>query len=344
MTDRYVTLHNPANNAGPGDHRRTALQVVEDQNLLDAWFDKVVLITGCTSGIGIETARAMKATGAKVYVTGRSLSKGNEILSSLLEPGRFELLELKLDSLASVRACAAAFQARETKLNILINNAGVMAIPTRTTTEDNFETQFGTNHLGHFLLFQLLKPQLLAGSTPDFHSRVINLTSVGHRYSPVLVDDLNLSAAGAYQQWPAYGHSKTAVIWMANEVERRYGNRGAASSDEKPSIHGLSVAPGGIRSGLQKHVPEFEAMWEIPEVKRAEKNVEQGAATTVWAAVEKGLEGKGALYLDDCMVASQMKEGAELADPGYAGWAFDKEGARRLWRESCGLVGVQEED
>lgn len=339
MSDRYVALHNPENDAGPGDHRRTALGVVEDQGIIGQWTDKVVLITGCTSGIGIETARAMKATGAKIYVTGRDLEKGKEALKDLLEPGRLELLQLKLDSLAGVRAFAAEFQRKESKLNILINNAGVMALPQRHQTEDGFETQFGTNHIGHFLLFQLLKPQLLAGSTPAFHSRIVNLSSVGHRYSPTIVDDLNLENPDAYQQWGSYGHSKTAVIWMANEVERRYGSGGA----DGKAIHGWAVNPGGIRSGLQVHVPEFAAVWEMPAVKKMEKSPAQGAATTVWAAVEKGLEGTGAKYLEDCMVGGPAKEGAEIGDPGYASWAFDEEAATKLWVESCKLVGVESE-
>ncbi|ETN40778.1 uncharacterized protein HMPREF1541_05058 [Cyphellophora europaea CBS 101466] len=341
MYDRYVELHKFENNAGPGDHRRTALQIVEDQGIVGKWSDKVVLITGCTSGIGIETARAMKATGARVYMTGRNLDKGKEALQDILEPGRAELLELRLDSLASVRACAASFQSKENKLNILINNAGVMAIPERTETEDGFETQIGTNHIGHFLLFQLLKPQLLAASTLEFNSRVVNLTSVGHRYSPAVLDDLNLAKPGVYHQWGAYGHSKSALIWMANEIEHRYGNDTAKASGK--AIHGWSVNPGGIRSGLQVHVPEFAAMWEMPEVKKVEKSPEQGAATTVWAAVEKDLEGTGAMYLEDCMVGGPAKEGAELADPGYASWAFDAESAKKLWEESCKLTGVSDD-
>lgn len=338
MYDRYVELQS-RESAGPGDHRRTAQQVVEDQGLIGKWEGKVVLITGCTSGIGIETARALKATGAKVYATGRNLEKGKETLKDILEPGRLELIQLKLDSLASVRACAAEFQSKESKLNILINNAGVMAIKERQETEDGFEAQFGTNHLGHFLLFQLLKPQLLVGSSPEHHSRVVNLTSVGHRYSPAVVDDLNLKKPDAYQQWPAYGHSKTAVIWMANEIERRYGDEAAKASGK--AIHGWSVNPGGIRSGLQVHVPEFEAMWEMPAIKKVEKSPAQGAATTVWAAVEKDFEGVGAMYLEDCMVA-EAATGEELADPGYASWAFDAEGANKLWTESCKLVGVED--
>jgi NAD(P)-dependent dehydrogenase (short-subunit alcohol dehydrogenase family) len=341
MYDRYAELHDPAKDAGPGDHRRTAMQIVEDQDIIGKWTDKVVLVTGCTSGIGYETARAMIATGAKVYMTSRDQKKGEEALKDLIVPGRAEVLELKLDSFKSVRACAAAFQAKESKLNIMINNAGVMAIQERTLTEDGYEAQFATNHLGHFLLFQLLKPQLVAGSSDEFSSRVINLSSVGHTQSPLIIDDLNLEKPGVYQPWIGYGHAKTAVIYMANEVTRRYGNEKARASGK--AILGLSLMPGGIRSGLQKHVDDFEPIWQIPAIKKAEKNAAQGAATTVWAAVEKDLEGVGAKYLENCQVSSPAPENASLADIGYAPWAFDEEKEKKLWIESCKMVGVDDD-
>ncbi|KPI36985.1 Short-chain dehydrogenase TIC 32, chloroplastic [Cyphellophora attinorum] len=338
MYTRYAEPHKRENNAGPGDHRATAKKVVEDQDIVGKWTDKVVLVTGTSSGIGIETAAAMKLTGAKVYMTVRNVEKGKAALKDILEPGKAELLELDLNSLASVRACAAAFQAKESKLNILINNAGVMAVPHHTVTQDGFETQFGVNHLAHFLLFRLLKPQLLAGSSPEFNSRVVNLSSVGHRSSPTILDDLNLESK--YEQWMAYGHAKTAVIWSANEIERRYGNKEAVASGK--AIHAFSVMPGGIKTGLQTFVPEFDVMWEIPEVAKAMKTPAQGAATSVWAAVEKEFEGTGAMYLEDCMVGEPAKEGAQLGDTGYASWAFDAESAKKLWEESCELVGVRD--
>lgn len=338
MYNRYTQLHKYENNAGPGDHRRTALQVVEDQGLIGKWTDKVVLVTGTSSGIGIETARALKATGAKVYMPVRNVDKAKEALKDILEPGRAELLELDLNSLESVRACAAAFQAKESKLNILINNAGIMAVPTRQLTKDGFEVQFGVNHLAHFLLFQLLKPQLFAASTPDFSSRVVNLTSSGHRASPTLVDDLNLE--NNYQPWIAYGHSKTANMWTANEIQRRYGNDSAKASGT--AIHAFGVMPGGIKSGLQVHAPEFEAIFADPNVLKDCKSPEQGAATAVWGAVATELEGVGAMYLEDCQVGQPAAENATLVDPGYASWAFDEVNARKLWTESCKLVGVEE--
>jgi NAD(P)-dependent dehydrogenase (short-subunit alcohol dehydrogenase family) len=333
MYTRYAEAHKAP--AGPGDSRPTAQDIVKDQDIVGKWTDKVVLITGCSSGIGIDTAAAMKLTGAKVYMAVRDMEKGKKVLKDILEPGKAELLQLDLTSLASVRACATAFQAKESKLNVLINNAGVMAVQDRTTTEDGYEVQFAVNHLAHFLLFQLLKPQLLAGSSTTFASRVITLSSVGHRISPTLLDDLQLEEN--YEKWIAYGHAKTASVWFATEVERRYGK----TADK--AIHSWSIMPGGIRTELQRHVPEFDAMFEAPGVKESVKTPAQGAATSVWAAVESELEGTGGKYLEDCQISPAAPENAELGDKGYAAWAYDEESAKKLWTASCKLVGVADE-
>jgi NAD(P)-dependent dehydrogenase (short-subunit alcohol dehydrogenase family) len=295
---------------------------------------KTVLITGCSAGIGIETARALKATGAHVFCTARNLEKGRSALSSLLEPGKLDLLHLDLNSLASVRAFAPVFlAASNNQLNILINNAGVMATP-EGTTEDGFETQFGTNHLAHFLLFQLLKPALLAASTPELHSRVVVLSSLGHRSAPIDFDNVMLTG-GAYDPWRAYAHSKTANIYMANEIERRYGAEG---------LHAVSLHPGGIWTGLQVHVPSMkETLGHKPEVIAYMKSTEQGCATTVWAAVARCWEGKGGRYLEDCQISPPVPENHQMSDRGYTKWAFDAENEARLWKLSNELVGFKED-
>jgi NAD(P)-dependent dehydrogenase (short-subunit alcohol dehydrogenase family) len=228
----------------------------------------------------------LKATGARLFVTARDLSKGREALGDILEPGKVELLLLDLNSLASVRQFAKEFlDTSGNKLNILINNAGVMATP-EGTTEDGFETQFGTNHLAHFLLFQLVKPALLASSSPEFQSRVVAVSSLGHRYFAPKMDNLMLK--GEYDANHAYAHSKTANIWFANEIERKYGNQG---------LHAFSLHPGGIWSGLQVHVPseELEGWKASSMVQNYMKSPAQGAATTVWAAIAKVWEGKGGI-------------------------------------------------
>ncbi|KAL8707143.1 MAG: hypothetical protein Q9225_007817, partial [Loekoesia sp. 1 TL-2023] len=172
---RYASLHTSPQ--GPGDARPTALSIVEDEGLINALSDKVVLVTGTSSGIGVDTVRAFAATGARVFCGVRSLSRGQDTLSDILEPGRVELLEIDLNSLDSVHTAAASFLTKSQTLNILVLNAGIHPPKTRTETADGFEAQFGIHHLSHFLLFQLLKPTLLASSTPRFNSRVITLTS-----------------------------------------------------------------------------------------------------------------------------------------------------------------------
>ncbi|KAK4949832.1 hypothetical protein LTR10_011674 [Elasticomyces elasticus] len=329
MTSRYAQAHLPTSLAGPGDSRPTALQIIHDNNLENALTNKVMLVTGTSSGIGIETVRALKATGAKIYATARNLAKGRKALADILQPGKVELLQLDTASSASVRACAEAFLAKESQLNVLINNAGIMALPERTLTQDGHEAQFQTNHLGHFLLFQLLKPTLLASATPTFASRVVNVSSIGHRPSRIRFDDLDFSQTGSYTPFGGYGQSKTANIYMANEIERRYGPRG---------LHAWSLHPGGIDTGLQVHV-DFSAYKEMPEVVRSMKSLEQGAATTILTAVDKELEGKGGKYLEDTAIAPPNHDG-EFASPGYAEWAYDEDAAKKLWTVSNQIVGV----
>lgn len=203
----YAELH--VHPSGAGDARPTAQRIIEDQNLLGKLRSKTILITGATSGIGIETARALYTTGAQIYITARDVTKGAEVASSIAtDPSRpIGVIEMVLDSLASIKAGAASLLEKTDTLNILINNAGVMATPAGKTA-DGFETQFGTNHLGHFLLFQLLRPALVASAagSPDFASRVISVSSTGHRMIPsIRFDDLNWDGPGAYDKWQAYG-------------------------------------------------------------------------------------------------------------------------------------------
>ncbi|ORY12373.1 hypothetical protein BCR34DRAFT_563994 [Clohesyomyces aquaticus] len=331
MSSRYAEAHKSVK--GPGDARPTALQIVRDNDLVGKLSGKVALVTGTSSGIGIETAKALKTAGMHVFATARNLEKAKQALGDSVEPGRLDLLECDLNSLASVRKCAAEFLAKSSQLNILVNNAGIMMTP-EGRTADGHELQFGTNHLAHFLLFQLLKPTLLSSATPDFGSRVVNVSSTGHRWGTIEFDNLKLE--GIYDSSRAYGQSKLANIYMANEIERRYGSK---------NLHAFSLHPGGIWTGLQIHVPEeAKAQWmSIPEVNNHMKSPEQGAATTVWAALDKELEGKGGLYLEDCHVSEPVKGEYTPIDPGYEKYAYDEEKEGRLWKVSCELVGVKED-
>jgi NAD(P)-dependent dehydrogenase (short-subunit alcohol dehydrogenase family) len=266
-----------------------------------------------------------------VYGAVRNLEKARQALQDDLEPGKLDLIHLDNNSLASVRAGAADFLSKSSILNVLVNNAGVMMTP-EGRTQDGFETQFGVNHLAHFLLFQLLKPTLLASATPAFASRVINVSSSSHHDGPrIFFDNINLS--GIYTPRLSYGQSKLANIHMANEIERRYGAQ---------HLHAFSVMPGGIATGLGQFLPQelIESWLADEEFMRAWKSPEQGAATQVWAAVGKELEGKGGAYLEDCRVASKAVEGNP--NFGYTEAAYDEGSEKKLWEASCEMVGVEE--
>ncbi|KLO81786.1 related to reductases [Fusarium fujikuroi] len=331
---RYAQVH--INPQGPGDARPTALQIIKDEGLLNKLTNKVVLITGGNQGIGLETARALHATGATVYITARSPEKIEQGIKDIVSwpEAKSEApvygIELRLDSFKSVRAAAQDFLAKVDKLNILILNAGVMATP-EGKTEDGFETQFGTNHLGHFLLFQLLKPALLAATTPSFQSRVISLASKGHRAGAIRWDDYNFEKE-AYNPWLAYAQSKTANIYFASELDRRYADQG---------IHGLSVHPGYILTNLGKYIDLSKIDLDGP-IKNALRNKAQGAATTVYAAVSKDWEGRGGKYLADFVEERLVRPGVDPTSPelGHAAWIYDEEAERRLWELSERLVGL----
>ena len=333
MSSRYAAAHMKPQ--GPGDSRPTAVDIIKDEGLGGKLADKVILVTGCSSGIGIETARALSITGAKLFLGVRDTTKGQVALSEILKPGHVELLKMDLGSLDSVRAAAAEFLDKSNTLNILINNAGIMALPELRKTADGFEAQFGTNHLAHFLLFQLLKPALLASSTRRFNSRVVNVSSSGHRAGGVQFDNYGFEE-GNYTPWGAYGQSKTANIYMANEIERRYGAQG---------LHALSLMPGGIMTGLQVHIDEGmkEAWSKSQEVANYMKSLEQGAATTVYAALSKDWEGKGGKYLEDCDVAGEVNGETQLA-LGYSPHAYNEQAEKQLWLDSLKFVGLKDED
>ncbi|MCJ1396479.1 hypothetical protein MMC18_009369 [Xylographa bjoerkii] len=330
MPGKYTEAHKVDNLRGPSDARPSALQIIKDEGLEGKMTDKVFIVTGASAGIGIETGRALAATGGKVFLTVRDLKKGEAACKSYLEPGRVELLEMDNNSLNSVRAAATTFLGKSNKLNVLVNNAGIMAAP-YLKTADGFESQFGTNHLAHFLFFCLVKDTMIASSTPQFHSRVVNVSSSGHMAGEVQFDNYGFES-GNYSPWAGYGQSKTANIYMANEIETRYGSKG---------LHGLSLHPGGIWTGLQKFIPE-ETMkqWKArPNVENILKSSEQGAATTVLAAVGKMYETKGRLFLEDCDTASLTENG----DAGHSAYAFDKEKEARLWKDSLRMVGLPED-
>ncbi|KAL7789778.1 hypothetical protein V8C37DRAFT_411106 [Trichoderma ceciliae] len=334
---RYAEADNSPK--GPGDARPTALQVVRDEGMTDKLKGKVIVVTGVSSGLGVETVRALATTGASFYLTARDLIKAKGALGDILEPSRMKLVEMDQNSLKSVRAAAKTILADTDKMSILINNAGIMAIPDLQLTEDGHELQFGVNHLSHFLFFQLLKPALLAGSTPEFASRVVNVSSASHRFNGLLASDNYDFQKGDYNKWVSYGQSKTANVYMANEIERRYGTRG---------LHALSLHPGGIATGLMRHIPEDEAQAMIaqldPEILQKLKSPEQGAATQVWAAVGKEWEGRGGKYLADVAEAKPGPHDRDMLSPTTASHTYNAAEETRLWKDSLKIVGLEDDE
>ncbi|KZL67435.1 short-chain dehydrogenase [Colletotrichum incanum] len=344
---RYAAAHQ--NPQGPGDARPTALRIVQDEGLVGNLTGKIIIVTGANQGIGLETARALYATGATILLGVRSLAKGKQAIEDITASeglggkGALHLVEMSLDSLESVREGAQDFLAKSGgHLNILILNAGFLP-STKTKTMDGFESAFGTNHLGHFLLFQLLKDALLASATPDFNSRVVAVSSMAHRASEIRFHDFNFDEEGSFETFAAYGQSKTANIYMANEIERRYGSR---------RLHGLSLHPGAILTNMtQNGTIDVEAIKAqlgeevFNKMLIGLKSQPQGAATTAYAALSRDWEGKGGRYLTDCTEADPAPAGYTPGsmDPGYAPWAYDEEKVARLWGESCKMVGVEDD-
>jgi NAD(P)-dependent dehydrogenase (short-subunit alcohol dehydrogenase family) len=286
------------------------------------------IVTGASGGLGAESARALAERGARVTLTARDVAKGETAAAAIRKStgnDRVDVMALELTSLESVRAFAAEFAARGVGLNLLLGNAGVMACPLARTSR-GWEMQFATNHIGHFLLAGLLQP-LLVASAP---SRVVSVSSRGHRFSPVVFEDIQFERR-PYDKWSAYGQSKTANVLFAVELDRRLAPRGVRAN----ALH-----PGGIVTELGRHLTQDdikELLSRAPGGKMEWKTPEAGAATSVWAATAPELEGKGGLYLEDCQIANERT--AEDDPGGYEPYARDPAAARRLWTVSEQLVG-----
>lgn len=288
------------------------------------------VITGASTGLGEETARALAAHGAAVTMAVRDPERGNaaaDRIRSAVPDADLVVRELDLASLASVRSFAGGFLGEHDRLDVLVNNAGVMACPF-DTTEDGFEMQFGTNHLGHFLLGVLLTPALLAAAP----ARLVALSSRGHGRSDVDLDDPGF-ATTAYEPWTAYGRAKTANALFAVGFDRRHGADG---------VHSFSVHPGVIATELSRHLTEetlASLAARMPSgSKLALKSIAQGAATSVWAATSPDLESHGGAYLEDCHVA-QVTDDPSATD-GVRSYAVDPDRAEALWALSERLVGI----
>jgi len=312
-----------------GDESTTD-QVMEGVNLAG----KRVLVTGASAGLGVETARVLAAHGATVVGAARDLDKAKKatevVRKDAKNGGSLELVALDLASLKSVRACADALVKAGKPFDVVICNAGVMACP-KSKTADGFETQFGTNHLGHFVLVNRIASLMKRGS------RLVNLSSAGHRFANVDIDDPNFERS-PYTEFGAYGRSKTANILFAVEFDRRHRNEG---------VRATAVHPGGIQTELGRHMtPELRDMMikSIDEGNKAAnlppfkwKTIPQGAATTVWSGFVASADEVGGKYCEDCHVAEIIDNPA--ARGGVRPYALDPETAKALWAKSEQLVG-----
>ena len=303
----------------PFNAESTAAEVIDGIDLTG----RRAIVTGAASGIGVETARALATAGAEVTLAVRNLDAGTRTADDLIATTgnrQIRVASLELADQASVAAFVAAWSG---PLHILVNNAGVMASPEAHTPE-GWELQFATNHLGHFGLATGLHPALAAAGG----ARVVSVSSSAHLRSPVVFEDIHFRQR-PYEPWSAYGQSKTANVLFAVEGTKRW-------ADDGITINALM--PGGIRTGLQRHVTEedlnrmrAESGGDLPQW----KTPEQGAATSILVATSPLLDGIGGRYFEDCNEAALNEPGTRR---GVAAYALDPEAAARLWKVSEEMI------
>jgi NAD(P)-dependent dehydrogenase (short-subunit alcohol dehydrogenase family) len=287
---------------------------------------KTAVVTGASAGLGIETAKTLAGAGATVVMVARDLAKLEGAVAAIRQhqpDAKLETLQMDLADIASVRSAAAELMQRFPSVDLLINNAGVMACPLARTS-DGFELQFGTNHLGHFLFTCSIAPALQAAAP----ARVVNQSSAGHKLGDVDFDDPNYQHRD-YEKWSAYGQSKTANALFSVALNKRLCASGVTAN---------AVHPGMIITELGRHLDQsdIEALQSRASDQMQEfKSIPAGAATSVWAATSPELEGRGGLYLEDCQVG-QAETGA---NGGYTAYALDSIAADKLWSLSEQLVG-----
>ena len=300
---------------------------------------KRILVTGVSAGLGVETARSLAAHGAHVVGAARDVTKAEGATAQVrrdgaAQGGSFELVTLDLASLKSVRACATQLIAKGEPFDLVIANAGVMATPFGHTV-DGFETQFGTNHLGHFVLINRIAPLMRAGS------RLINLASSGHRFANVDLQDPNFEHT-PYEPFIGYGRSKTANILFAVAFDQRHRGRG---------VRAAAVHPGGIQTELGRHMghEQLEAM--VDQINKQEaaqgkgpfqwKTIPQGAATSVWAGVVAPADEIGGRYCENCHVGNIVADDVTISavSEGVRAYALDPATAQALWQKSEEMVG-----
>ncbi len=290
---------------------------------------KTAIVTGGYSGLGVETTRALAGAGATVIVPARDRAKAERTLAGI-DNVRIEAMDLS--DPASIAAFAERIVAAGTPVSILVNSAGIMATPLARDAEGH-ESQFSTNHLGHFRLLAGLWPALVAAGG----ARVVSVSSRGHQIGPVDFDDVDFRSR-AYDKWQAYGQAKTANALFALGLDRRGAEHG---------VRAFSLHPGVILTDLARHLSEDEInafdVYDENGNRRVDpardlKSPQQGAATSVWAATRPELDGIGGVYCEDCEVS--LPQGEAAGNKGVAPWAMDPDAAERLWALSERLTGV----
>ncbi len=300
---------------------------------------KRILVTGVSAGLGVETARSLTSHGAQVVGAARDLTKAEAATTEVRKAaaangGSFELIELDLASLKNVRTCADKLLAKKEPFDVVIANAGLMATPF-SLTMDGFETQFGTNHLGHFLFVNRIAPLIRKGG------RLINLSSAAQRFSSVDLDDPNFERT-PYDPFIAYGRSKTANILFAVAFDQRHRNRGVRAAAVHPGVIqtelGRYIDPVRIQSMIEQMTKQLAAEGKSPF---QWKTISQGAATSVWAGVVAATDEIGGRYCENCHVGQLVAEHVSISgvSEGVRAYALDPNTAEALWKKSEQLVG-----
>ena len=294
---------------------------------------RTIVVTGVSAGLGVETARALAAHGAQVIGAARDLSKAQaateQVRAQASRGGSLRLVQLDLASLASVRGCADSLLAEGNPIDVIIANAGVMACP-KSTTVDGFETQFGTNHLGHFVLVNRIASLLRPGA------RLVNLSSAGHRFADVDLDDPNFEHS-PYTEFTAYGRSKTANVLFAVEFDRRHKDRGVRATALHPGVIQTELSRYMTPEVMQRLMAQINASQPPGAAPLSWKSIPQGAATSVWAACVADAESIGGRYCEDCQVAEVVT--VPGLRRGVRPYALDPQRARALWQKSEQWVG-----
>ena len=311
--------------------RSSALDVAQGLSLAG----RTAVVTGGASGLGLETSRALASAGAHVTLAVRNLAQGQaaaKAITAQFPQAKVDIGHMDLGHLGSVRQFASSWMATHPRLDILVNNAAIMACPL-TRLARGWEAQFATNHLGHFTLTSALLPAIKNAAQATGDARVVSLSSTGHKISAVDFDDLHFERRD-YHKWKAYGQAKSANALFALGLHQQFAALGITAN---------AVHPGGIMTGLQKFLPleEMRAMgWLKADDTPLDifKTPPQGASTSVWAATAPQLKGQGGLYLEDCQQGLPADPTNRIS--GYSPHIADAAAAQRLWDVSQALVDL----